>query len=42
LHGINYLLSVWNYCDFIPPVFIIVIVSIHLRLQTCKCYLSYR
>lgn len=33
MSGWDYFSSIWNYADFIPPIFIIVIVSIHLKLQ---------
>ncbi|CDW78106.1 wd-40 repeat protein [Stylonychia lemnae] len=33
MSGLDYLSSIWNYADIIPPIFIIVIVSIHLKLQ---------
>jgi len=33
MSGFEYLSSIWNYADIIPPIFIIVIVSIHLKLN---------
>ena len=31
--GLEYLASPWNYADFVPPVFIIVIVTMHLKIR---------
>lgn len=31
INRLDYLKSIWNYADFIPPILIIAIVSIHLK-----------
>ena len=33
---LDYFKSIWNYCDFVPPCFIITIVSMHLKRNLCK------
>jgi hypothetical protein len=34
--GLEYFSLLWNYVDIIPPILIICIVSIKLRIQFCK------
>ena len=33
---LDYITSFWNYCDFLPPCFIITIVSLHIKKNSSK------
>ena len=33
---LDYLTSFWNYCDFVPPCFIVTILSMHIKRNSSK------